>query len=337
MPTSVRFGRSGLFVSPLCLGTMTFGSEADAATSQAIMDLAFDAGVFFWDTADMYGKGASEELVGRGLRGRREQVVLATKGYAAMADHANRRGLSARNLIAACEDSLRRLGTDWIDLYYLHVPDPGTPIDESLRALEDLVRSGKVRYGAASNYRAWQYTEMVHRARAQGWQPISGIQPLYNLANRDAEVELLPMAEHLGLGVVTYSPLARGVLTGKYSWQGPPPAGSRLADRNPRLLRAEWREASVQVAHALVALAEQRGTTAAQLALRWVLANERVHSVIMGARNLDQARAALAARELPWDAELEAACDALVPPGSHSGRGWQDDQYYPVLGRQLST
>lgn len=335
LTNAARLGRSGLFVSPLCLGTMTFGTEADAATSRSIMDLAFDAGVFFWDTADMYGRGASEELVGQGLRGRRDRIVLATKAYAPMADHPNRRGLSARNLIAACEDSLRRLGTDWIDLYYLHVPDPGTPIEESLRAMEDLVRSGKVRYVGASNYRAWQYADMVHLARSHGWQPIDAIQPLYNLVNRDAEVELLPMADHFGLGVVTYSPLARGVLTGKYSWQGPPPARSRLADGNPRLLRAEWRRESVEVADRLAELARARGTTAAQLALRWVLANQAVHSVIMGARDLDQARAALDARLLPWDDELEAACDALVPPGSHTGRGWQDDQYYPVLGRRV--
>ncbi len=330
-----RLGRSGLVVSPLCLGTMTFGAEADEATSLRIMDMAMDAGVFFWDTADMYGRGASESLVGKGMRGRRDRVVLATKASAPMASHPNRRGLSARNLITACEDSLRRLGTDWIDLYYLHLPDPGTPPEESLRAMEDLVRAGKVRYVAASNYRAWEYGELLHLARTQGWQPLTAVQPLYNLANRDVEVELLPFCQHHGLGVVTYSPLARGVLSGKYDFEGEPPADSRLARNNPRFLRAEWRRESVELARALVGLADEIGTTAAQLALRWAMANRLVHSVIFGARTEAQAELALAAAQLPWTEDLEAACDALVPPGSHTGRGWQDDQYYPVEGRRI--
>ncbi|MCB9778467.1 MAG: aldo/keto reductase [Alphaproteobacteria bacterium] len=331
----VRLGRSGLLVSPLCLGTMTFGAEADEATSRSIMDLALDRGVFFWDTADMYGTGESERIVGRALRGRRDRIVLATKAFAPMGPGPNDRGLSARHLIAACDASLRRLHADWIDLYYLHLPDDGVPIDETLRALEDLRSAGKIRYTACSNHTAWQTAELVHTARAHGWPPLTAVQPLYNLANRDIEVELLPMAHHHGLGVVTYSPLARGVLTGKYRWGADAPADSRLARANRRFLQAEWREESVALADGVVALAAQRGCTPAQLALRWAMANERVHSVILGARTLDQAREAIAAADLPWDHELEATCDALVPPGCHTGRGFPDSQY-PVRGRVLA-
>lgn len=329
-----NLGRSGLKVSPLTLGTMTFGAETPESDARRIMDLALDAGVISIDTADMYGGGASEEIVGRTLGDRRGEVVLASKAWAPMGPGPNDRGLSARHLLAACDASLRRLRTDWLDLYYLHVPDPTAPEEESLRAMEDLVRSGKVRYVACSNYRAWQVASMVGRAQRHGWQPLTAVQPLYNLVNRDAEVEVLPMCAELGLGVFTYSPLARGILTGKYRWDAPPPPESRLARSNPRFLRAEWREESVAVAGRLAELAQARACTASQLALRWVMANKLVHSVVFGARTRSQAQEALAAAALPWDAELEAACDALVPAGSHTGRGWQDDQYYPVVGRR---
>jgi aryl-alcohol dehydrogenase-like predicted oxidoreductase len=331
----VQLGRAGLRVSPLCLGTMTYGATCDAAEARRIADRCLDAGVFFWDTADMYGGGTSEEVVGGLLAGRRQQVVLATKAFATMGPGANDGGLSARHLIAACEASLRRLGTDWIDLYYLHLPDRSVPLDETLRAMEDLVRSGKVRYVGASNFRAWEVRDLDHAARRHGWQPLTAVQPLYNLLNRDVEVELLPMCRQHGLGVVSYSPLARGVLTGKYRSGEAPPAASRLARNNKRFLEAEWREASLDVVEALRPLAEARGVPLSQLALRWAMANEQVHSVIIGPRTLAQADDALAAARVPWDAELEAAVDALVPPGTHSGREWPDPAYYPVKGRSL--
>lgn len=329
-------GRSGLKVSPLCLGTMTFGATTDLDEAERIVDLCLDHGVFFWDTADMYSSGQSEVIVGDLLRGRRPQVVLATKAWARMGPGPNDQGLSARHLIRACEGSLRRLGTDWIDLYYLHLPDRGVPIDETLRAVEDLVRSGKVRYVACSNYRAWEVLDLVHTQRVHGWQPMTAVQPLYNLVNRDIEVELLPMAHRHGLGVVTYSPLARGVLTGKYRRAGVVPSDSRLARQNRRFLQAEWREASLDVVDGLAPLAAARGVPMSQLALRWALANERVHSVIIGPRTLAQAQDALAATEVAWDAGLEAAVDALVPPGTHSGREWPDPAYYPVTGRVVA-
>lgn len=332
----VRLGQSGLHVSPLCLGTMMFGTQADLATSRSIADLALERGAFFWDTADMYGNGKSEEVLGAVLGERRSQVVLATKGWAQLGPGPNDRGLGARHLIAACEASLRRLKTDWIDLYYLHLPDRGTPIDETLRAAEDLVRSGKVRYLGASNYWTWEYVQLVETARRRGWQPISAVQPLYNAVNRDAEVELLPMTEAYGLGVVSYSPLARGVLTGKYAWGTEPPPGSRLARSDRRFLQAEWREESMPMASLFAEAAAERGCTAGQLAIAWALRNALVHSVILGPRTLEQAEESLDAAALTLDEKLEAAVDALVPPGTHSGKAWPDPSYYPIEGRRTA-
>jgi len=332
----VRLGRSGLLVSPICLGTMTFGNTCDLAEARVIADACLDAGVFFWDTADMYSKGASEEIVGRLLEGRRQQIVLTTKVFADMGPGPNDRGLSARHLALACEASLRRLGTEWIDVYTLHLPDRAVPLEETLRAMEDLVRSGKVRYVAASNYWAWEVVDLLHTARVHGWQPVTAVQPLYNLVNRDIEVEFLPMAAAHGLGVVTYSPLARGVLTGKYADPAAPPADSRLGREDKRFLQAEWRPESLEVAAALVRLAAARGVTPGQLALAFTLANTLVHSVIIGPRTLAQAREALGAAAIAWDVDLEAAVDALVPPGCHSGKAFPDPAYYPVRGRVLA-
>ena len=312
---------------------MMFGTHADLQESRRIAECALDHGVFYWDTADMYGNGASEEVCGRLLQGKRQEIVLATKAWARMGSGANDAGLGARHLQLACEASLKRLGTDWIDVYYLHLPDPGTPVEETLRAMEDLVRTGKVRYLACSNYRAWEVPGLVHEARRHGWQPLTGIQPLYNIANRDIEVEMLPMAHSYGLGVTTYSPLARGVLTGKYGGGAVPPS-SRLARRDGRFLKAEWRQESVDAAESLRPQAERLGCTLGQFATAWAMANRLVHSVIIGPRNLEQAREALLSSEVALDDEAERAVDGLVPPGCHSGRAFPDDSYAPVTGRE---
>lgn len=332
----VQLGRTGLKVSRLCLGTMTFGASCGLEEARRIADVSLERGAFFWDTADMYSTGRCEEIVGDLLATRRQDVVLATKVFATMSDRPNDRGLSARHILQACEDSLRRLKTDWIDLYYLHFPDPTTPLDETLRAVEDLVRSGKVRYIGCSNYKAWQVVDMIHRARAHGWQEIAAVQPLYNVLNRDIEVELLPMCQELGLGAVTYSPLARGVLTGKYRWDAPPPEGSRLGDGDARMRQAEWRHESLAVVEQLVPLARELGCTPAQLAIAWALANKNVSSVILGARTLDQAITALDAAALTIPPELEAAIDAIVPPGCHSGKAFPDQEKFPITGRRLA-
>lgn len=329
----VQLGACGLKVSRLGLGTMTFGGRTDLAEARRIADRALEAGVFHWDTADMYGGGASEELVGELLAGRRQQVVLATKAWASMGPGPNDGGLSARHLKLACEASLRRLGTDWIDLYYLHLPDRGVPLDETLRAVEDLRREGKIRYLACSNYWSWEVVELVMTARAAGWQPLVAVQPRYNIFNRDIEVELLPMTARLGLGVVAYSPLSRGVLTGKYGTGGTVPADSRRAHDNLRLAQCEWRPESLALVPRLEELAASRGVGLTQLAVAWALANERVHCVLAGPRSLEQLEGYLAALALDWDAALEAAVDALVPPGTFTGRAWPDPAYFPVTGR----
>lgn len=332
---AVQLGRSGLRVSPLCLGTMCFGGPTDLEESKKIADYCLGAGVFFWDTADMYGSGISEEMVGQLMDGRRHEVVLATKVFATMSPRANDRGLSAKHILAACDASLKRLQTDYIDLYYLHLPDRSVPLDETLRAAEDLVRSGRVRYLACSNYRSWEVAELLHTAAQYSWQPMTAVQPLYNLVNRDIEVELLPMCSHHGLGVVTYSPLARGVLTGKYTG-GLVPDGSRLAVSNSRFLRAEWREASIAVADEVVRLAQGVGHTPTALSTAWAMANRQVHSVIIGPKTVEQAHEYLNAAQVDWTTDLEAAIDNLVPPGCHTGFGWPDPDYYPVTGRTLA-
>jgi len=311
---------------------MTFGGRTELAEARRIADRALDHGLFFWDTADMYSGGRSEEMVGSLLRGRRQEVVLATKAYAPMGPGPNDRGLSARHLHLACEASLRRLGTDWIDLFYLHLPDRSVPIEETLRAVEDLRRSGKIRYVGCSNYWSWEVVDLVHTARAAGWQPVSAIQPKYNLFNRDIEVELLPMADHHGLGVVSYSPLARGILTGKYT-DSAVPGDSRRAHDNRRLAQSEWRSASLELVPAWLELAGDRGVDPGALAVAWALANQRITSVIAGPRTEAQLQTYLDALAIGWDEELEAACDALVPPGTFTGTVWPDPAYFPVTGR----
>jgi len=321
-------------VSPMCLGTMNFGATTSLAVAKDIADKALDAGIFFWDTADMYGGGVSEEIVGQLLQRRRNEVVLATKVFATMGTGPNDRGLSARHIISACDASLKRLQTDWIDLYYLHLPDRSVPVDETLRAVEDLVRSGKVRYIGCSNHWTWEVMNLLRAADRNGWQPITAVQPLYNIVNRDIEVELLPMTASEGLGVVSYSPMARGILSGKYDFDGDAPADSRLGRNNPRFLKAEWRRESVDVARAIGALAKVRDCTSGELAVAWAMANSLVHSVIIGPRTLAHLDSYLRAASVEVDVELEAAVDAMIPPGTHSGRAFPDSDYFPIQGRR---
>ena len=329
----VQLGKSGLRVSSMCLGTMNFGTTTDLPTAKDIADKALEAGVYFWDTADMYSGGASEEMVGLLLQRRRQDVVLATKVFGPMGPGPNDRGLSARHIHSACEASLGRLRTDWIDLYFLHLPDRTVPLDETLRAIEDLVRSGKVRYIGCSNHWTWEVMKLLGVAAKNGWQPVTAVQPLYNVVNRDIEVEMLPMAASEGLGVVTYSPLARGILSGKYDFDGDPPADSRLGRANPRFLQAEWRRESVDIARALGALASVRDCSTSELAVAWAMANSLVHSVIIGPKTVAHLDSYLRAATLVLDDELDAAIDAIVPPGTHSGRAFPDTNYFPIRGR----
>lgn len=332
----VNLGRSGVKVSRLCLGTMMFGGATDEAESIRIIHRALDLGVNFVDTANMYNAGESEVVTGRAIRDRREEVVLATKVRQVMGPGPNQQGLSRPHILRECENSLRRLGTDYIDVYYMHAPDLSTPLEESLRAMDDLVRQGKVRYIACSNYYAYQVAQMLGIAALRNLESVACVQPLYNIVNREIEVELLPLCHEQGLGVVVYSPLARGVLTGKYAPGQAPPEGSRAARGDKRIQQTELREESYMVAQRLRPLAEQHGCSLAQFALAWTLANPVVTSAIVGPRTMEQFESSLPALAVRLTAEDEQVVDELVPPGWKTGRGFNDPNY-PVRGRPVSA
>jgi aryl-alcohol dehydrogenase-like predicted oxidoreductase len=327
-------GRTGVQVSRLCLGTMMFGGPTDEADSTRIIHRALDAGINFMDTADVYNAGESERITGRALRDRRDQVVLATKARNPMGEGLNDQGLSRVHLMRACDASLQRLGTDYIDLYYLHAPDWNTPLGESLETLTDLVRQGKIRYAACSNFYAWQVAKLLGLAAARGLARMTCIQPLYNLVNRDAELELFSLCREEGVGAVVYSPLARGVLTGKYQPGEAAPEGSRAARGDRRIHQTELREESFEVAQALRPLAEAHGCPLSQFALAWVLGNPLVTSAIVGPRTMEQLEDNLGALDVQLTSEDERAVDDLVPPGWHTGRGYTDPNY-PVRGRPV--
>jgi len=329
-----RLGRSGLKVSSLCLGAMMFGDQTSEADSLEIIASAREAGVNFIDTADAYGAGRSEEIVGRAIRGERDRWVVATKaGFPAGLPNATGADLSRAYLMRAAERSLERLGTDRIDLYYLHRDDLATPLEETVRALADLQRQGKIRYIGVSNFRAWRLAEFVRLCDAAGIDRPAACQPQYNAMNRMPEAELLPACQFYGVGVAPYSPLARGVLTGKYASLAQLPEGSRAARGDRRMQQTELRAESLDAALRIKAHAEARGGSSSHFAINWVRSNALVDSVIAGPRTLAQWQDYVAALEAPsFDAEDEAVVDALVPPGHPSTPGFTDPQY-PVTGR----
>ena len=328
-----RLGRAGVKVSPLCLGTMMFGGPTSELDSIAIMHRAIELGINFLDTANMYSLGQSELVVGKAIADRRERVVLATKGRQKMGDGPNDKGASRLHLLRELDNSLRRLGTDHVDLYYVHAPDDETPFEETMRALDDMVREGKVRYLGCSNYRTWQVCESMGICERRGLYPFVCVQPLYNLVNRDIEVELLPYCRSAGLGVVSYSPLARGILTGKYGAGESIPAGSRMSRNDARMKQAEWRTSSLEVAQAVAQRAREKAVTPSQFALAWCLANPNLSAVILGPRTMEQFDDNVRALDVTITAEDEALIDSLVPPGEHSGKGFQDTAY-PITGRR---
>lgn len=284
-----RLGRSGLKVSRVCLGTMTFGREADEAMSFKLMDRFLDVGGNFIDTANAYSTGASEEIIGRWLQRRsvRDRVVLATKVFGVMGPGPNDGGLSRLHIQQAVEASLRRLQTDVIDLYQIHRWDAETPIAETLEALNDLVRQGKVRYIGCSNLATWHLARYLHTAEQHNWTRFVSLQPIYNALNRSIELELLPLCADEGLGVISYNPLAGGMLTGKYKRDETMPTGARL-EAFQLYYERYYTSAALDVVDRFVACAQERGVTPAQLALAWVLAEPRVTCPIVGARNLEQ-------------------------------------------------
>jgi aryl-alcohol dehydrogenase (NADP+) len=331
-----HLGRSGLKVSPLCLGTMMFGGPTDEPTAQRIIAKAREAGVNFIDTADAYTGGRSEEVTGRAISNQRDQWVLATKLANATGEGPNGGGLSRKWVMRAIDASLRRLGTDYIDVYYLHKEDLGTPLDETVRAMGDLVRAGKIRYFGVSNYKSWRVAEICNICDRLGIDRPVVSQPYYNAMNRMPEVEHLPACAHYGLGVVSYSPLARGVLTGKYAPDAVAPADSRAGRKDRRMLQAEWRPESLRLAQEIKRHAEARGMTAGQFAVRWVLNNTLVTGTIAGPRTEAQWDDYVGALDHAFTAEDEALIDRLVPPGHPSTPGFSDPAY-PIEGRLPRT
>lgn len=331
-----QLGRSGLKVSQICLGTMMFGGPTDEATSRRIIAKAREAGVNFMDTADAYSKGASEEVVGRAISNNRQAWVLATKLANPMGDDPNRGGLSRRWVLQAADESLKRLGTDAIDIYYLHKEDHATPLAETVRAMGDLIRAGKVRYFGVSNYRAWRVAEICNICDDLGIDRPVVSQPYYNAMNRMPEVEHFPACGYYGLGIVPYSPLARGVLTGKYRPDAPPDKETRAGRNDTRMMQTEWRPESLRLAQEIKTHGETRGITAGQFAVSWVLNSSFVTSVIAGPRTEAQWDDYISALDYRFTPEDEALIDRLVTPGHPSTPGYNDPAY-PIEGRRART
>jgi aryl-alcohol dehydrogenase-like predicted oxidoreductase len=331
-----RLGRSGLEVSIVCLGTMMFGDRTDAREANEIVAHAADHGANFIDTADVYANGASEAITGDAIRVQRDRWILATKVGNVMGGAANAKpftgGSSRRWILAACDASLARLGTDYIDIYYLHRDDPDTPLEETIAAIGALIDAGKVRYFGVSNFRGWRIAEVMRCCERLGVTPPVVCQPYYNLLNRMPEVEVLAACDHYGIGVASYSPIARGVLTGKYD-AGRIPEDSRASRNDRRLMQTEFRDESFAIARTLAEHAHATGRTPVQFALAWLWANRIVTSVIAGPRTFDQWVAYVEAVGTPWSADDEALVDSLVRPGHPSTPGYTDPQY-PLYGRK---
>jgi aryl-alcohol dehydrogenase-like predicted oxidoreductase len=284
-----RLGRTGIRVSELCLGAMTFGREADPPTSRAIVDRYLAAGGNFVDTADVYSRGVSEEITGRALGKRRAEVVLATKVRFAMGEGPNDVGASRARIRAGIEGSLRRLGTEWVDLYQIHCWDAHTPLEETLSTLDDIVREGKVRYIGASNYTGWQLAKALGMSAVHQWEPFVCLQPEYSLVSRGAERELLPLCREEGLAVIPWSPLGGGLLTGKYRPGNDAPAGTRAGDdEEGTSVRYRMDERAWTIVDAVGKVAAEIDKTPAQIALNWVLHRRGVTSPIIGVRSVEQ-------------------------------------------------
>ena len=317
----VRFGRTGLSVSQLCLGTMTFGVQCDEAASRAILDRAAAGGITFLDTADVYPLGGTaetvgrtEEILGRWLKGRRHNFIVATKGFGATGPNPWDVGLSRKHLLDAIDASLRRLGTDYVDLYQLHHPDPNTPIDETLGALDAIVTSGKARYVGCSNLPAWETARALGRSDVLRVARFASVQPRYNLLFRQIERELLPLCAAEGLAVIPYNPLAGGFLSGKHKRETGPTAGTRftLGTAAKRYQERYWREREFETVEELRSLAAEAGMSMTQLALAWVLANPVITSPIVGASRAEQLDDVVAIAGKTLDAGLKARLDELT-------------------------
>ena len=311
-----NLGRSGLKVSPICLGTMMFGGPTDETLSAQIIATAHEAGVNFIDTADVYNEGRSEEVTGRAIASARSHWVLATKVANSMGQGPNDRGLSRRHIMEAAEASLRRLGTDWIDIYYIHREDYTTPLVETVRAMGDLVRQGKIRYFGVSNHRAWRIAEICSLWDQMGIDRPVVNQPYYHALYRVAEVEQLPACAHYGVGVVSYSPLARGVLTGKYQVGAEAAKDSRAGRADKRMLETEFRPETLEAAAKVKAYAEKKGVAPGHFALAWVLNNRLITGVVAGPRTEAHWDDYVKALDVKFTPEELKRIDEISPPGS---------------------
>ncbi|HHY87985.1 MAG TPA: aldo/keto reductase [Chloroflexi bacterium] len=304
-------GKTGVKVSQLCFGTMSFGGDADEETSAALYHRCREAGINFFDCANMYQRGMAEEILGRLIHDERDQVVITTKAYFPMGEGVNDRGASRRHLRLALEASLRRLQTDFVDILFIHRFDEYTDLAETLSTLNDLVRQGKVLYLGASNFAAWQVEKALGLSALHGWEAFSVLQPMYNLVKRQAEVEILPMAQAENLAVIPYSPLGGGLLTGKYGMDRPPESGRLVTNK---MYQTRYGEPLMhEVAERFTAFARERGYHPASLAVAWVGSHPAVTAPIIGARNVEQLEDSLRSVDIPMTPELRAEISALSP------------------------
>jgi len=327
-------GRTGVRVSSLCFGTMSFGGDADEPTSAAMFHRCREAGINFFDCANVYQSGRAEEILGRLIADCRDAVIVTSKVHFPTGQDVNARGSTRKHIMLAVEASLRRLNTDYLDLYFLHRFDDATPLEETLRALDDLVRQGKVLYTGASNFAAWQVAKALGVSAREQWTAFACIQPMYNLVKRQAEVEILPQAQAEGLGVIPYSPLGGGLLTGKYGVERRPETGRLVSST---MYQMRYGDAWVyRVAEDFAAFARERGYEPAALAVAWVAAHPAVTAPIVGARNVTQLEGSLRALEIPMTPELYGEIASLSPtPPPATDRSEERTQYN--YGAQLGA
>jgi aryl-alcohol dehydrogenase-like predicted oxidoreductase len=304
-------GQTGIKVSELCFGTMSFGGDADEKTSGALFNRCREAGINFFDCANVYAGGRSEEILGKLIADCRGEVIVTSKGFAQMGSDMNARGASRRNLHLSVEASLKRLNTDYLDVYFVHQFDDDVPLDQTLRALDDLVKAGKILYPAASNFASWQYAEALGISAQEGLARFEVIQPMYNLTKRQAEVEILPMAKSNHLGVISYSPLGAGLLTGKYGKTLRPDSG-RLTDN--QMYQKRYHDAlNYDIAEGFANFARERDLDPASLAVAWVAGHPAITAPIIGARNVEQLDGSLKSVEIEMTPELYSEISALSP------------------------
>jgi len=331
-----KLGASGIRVSPISLGTMMFGERTDEAEAGRIVAAAREAGVNFIDTADSYAAGASERITGKLIAGDRTRWILASKIANPAGDDPNDRGTSRRWMSRAIELSLERLGTDYIDIYYMHRDDADTPLEETVYTLGELIRAGKICYIGLSNFRAWRVAAFVATCKAMGVPAPIVCQPCYNAMDRTPELELIPCCMHHGIAIVPYSPLARGVLSAKYKPGEAPAPDSRAGRKDRRMLQTEFRDDSLRLAQIIAEHANKRGMTPGEFAFNWVLNNRYVTSVIAGPRTMEQWTGYMDSFKHAFSAADEALVDSLVAPG-HPSTQFYTDPIYPVLGRAPRT